>query len=257
MPRLQRFTAICLALFLCQTVISAEPPLTPAQTQQLTKTLEDRLEQLTRKLQDEGPSLQLYSQRGDVLFFLGRFEAAVADYDQMLPLDERLKASHWRRGLALYYAGKFAEAAEQFERFYEIDKVDRENGIWHYLSLCRMVGPEPARRRMLPYEQADREPFGDIYRLFAGTTTSEAMLERIESARIEPADRDLRLFYAHLYSGLNELTLGKTDAARASLREAVASTAPRQAGYGPHYMWQVARLQYELLPMPPGGSPIP
>jgi hypothetical protein len=55
------------------------------------------------------------------------------------------------------------------------------------------------------------------------------------------------LFYAQLYIGLYEVVENHPEAAIRHLRESTANTWGRQAGYGPHYMWQVGRIQYELL----------
>jgi lipoprotein NlpI len=96
-------------------------------------------------------------------------------------------------------------------------------------------------------DRIDREPFPDVYRLFAGEIEPGEILERIDAADVTDAEKEKRLFYAHLYIGLNELVEGRRKSAREHLRKAVLSEWPRTAGFGPHYMWQVGRLQYELI----------
>src|SRR3712207_7016404 len=62
------------------------------------------------------------SRRGDALFFLGRFDEAIRDYDRMIALAPELGPTHWQRGLALYFAGRYDDSAKQFERYYEGDR---------------------------------------------------------------------------------------------------------------------------------------
>lgn len=206
-----------------------------------------RLKEVSGKIAQEPRRLGLYSERGDLHFFLADFPKAVEDYDRMVELDPQQDASHWRRGIAYFYAGDFAKAAGQFERYHSFDQVDRENGIWRYLSQRKAHGQKVAREGLLKYEKDDREPFPDVYRLFAGTIEPAAILDRIEKASVDDAEREKRRFYAELYIGLNEAVEGRDAEARAHLAKAVANTWGPKAGYGPHYMWQVGRLHLELL----------
>ena len=206
-----------------------------------------RLETLTRQIDADPRSLRLVSERGDLHFFLGDFSSAVRDYDRMVEIDPEQDASHWRRGIALFYAKEFAKAGEQFERYHSFDQVDRENGIWRYLSQRKALGLEKAREGLLKYEKDDREPFPDVYRLFAGSIEPAAILERIDRAEIDDDEREKRRFYAELYIGLNEAVEGRDANAEKHLARAVANTWGPRAGYGPHYMWQVGRLHLAAL----------
>lgn len=202
---------------------------------------------LTEAIEKSPQSENLYSQRGDMRFFLGQFTESAADYDKMVQLNPGLDAEHWRRGIAWFYAGEFEKAAGQFERYHSFDNVDRENGIWRYLCQRKAVGLEKAREGLLKYEKDDREPFGDVYKLFQGTVSADALLEKIHKAEISDAERQKRLFYAELYVGLNEAVENRLEPARKHLRAAAGSSWPLTAGYGPHYMAQVARVHAELL----------
>jgi len=206
-----------------------------------------RLAALAPQIEREPRRLALYSERGDLHFFLGDFPRAVQDYDRMVELDAEQDASHWRRGIALFYAGEYAKGAAQFERYHSFDQVDRENGIWRYLSQRKAHGLKTAREGLLKYEKDDREPFPDVYRLFAGTIEPAEVLERIETASVSEDEREKRRFYAELYIGLNEAVEGRDAEARKHLAKTVANTWGPKGGYGPHYMWQVGRLHLELL----------
>ncbi|MFO1041042.1 MAG: hypothetical protein U0941_04605 [Planctomycetaceae bacterium] len=223
------------------------PPLTADQAAELTRTWEKVRVDMTKSIEANPKNLNAISRRGDACFFLGRFDEAVADYDEMNKLDESQANSNWRRGIALFYAGKFKDAAAQFESYHSFDQVDRENGIWRYLSQYKAHGREKAREGLLKYEKDDREPFPSVYKLFAGTMKPAEILERIDAAEISKDEREKRLFYAHLYIGLNYAVEGDAADAQRHLRLATLNKWGPAAGYGPNYMWHVGRLHEELL----------
>lgn len=224
-----------------------EAPLSAARVAELTLSFAKSFDEATAKIDNDSKSLDGYSKRGDACFFLGRFKEAVTDYDIMNTLDKSLSSSHWRRGIALFYAGQYKAAASQFESYHNFDQVDRENGIWRYLSQHRAYGRKIAREGLLKYEKDDREPFPAVYKLFAGTMTPDQILEDIAKVELSKTAREMRLFYAHLYIGLNYAVEDQEEKAREHLAKATTNTWPLSAGYGPLYMWHVARLHEELL----------
>lgn len=242
-------TLLCLA----QSSIAAEPiaksahPLPQKQRDASRARLEAAVKQFTRAIAAAPKKIAGYSRRGDALFFLGRFKEAVADYDKMVELDPSLDASHWRRGIACFYAKQYKRAARQFEVYNSFDNVDRENGIWRFFSQAKAYDIRKARKGLLKYKKDDREPFPDVYKLFSEDITGEAILKKIAAAKISDTEREKRLFYAELYIGLNHALHNRKPQAVKHLRAAVANKWGPQAGFGPHYMWQVGRLHYELL----------
>ncbi len=222
-------------------------PLDAATREQLRDAARREIEQSTATLAVAPDNLQALSRRGDARFFLSQFEDAVADFDAMLRLDPALEASHWRRGIALFYAKRYDAAAGQFERYHTFDNVDRENGIWRFLCQTRSVGLSQARESLLRYEKDDREPFPAVFRLFAGTMTEQEILNGIAAARIDDSDRQSRRFYADLYIGLNHAVQDRPNEALAALARATKNDWPRTAGYGPRWMWHVGRVHWELL----------
>jgi lipoprotein NlpI len=165
----------------------------------------------------------------------------------MVDLEPGRAAEHWRRGIAYYGAARYDQAARQFELYHTQDNVDRENGIWRFLSQARASGIERAREGLLVYEKDDREPFPALYRLFAGKLRPEEILAEIRSARIDGEEREKRLFYANLYLGFYWGVLGNLEEATRSLRAAVASSWGPQGGFGPNFMWHVGRVHLDLL----------
>jgi lipoprotein NlpI len=240
-------TPACGFAVLCSIVVVSTSAAEPPAAKFDRARWESRVDALNAAITGAPENIELHSQRGDALLFLGRFEEAAADYDRMVGLDASQEASHWRRGIAQFYAGRYDQAARQFERYHSFDNVDRENGIWRYLCQVKADGIEKARAGLLKYEKDDREPFGDVYRLFAGTSEPEAILERITQADISAVEREKRRFYANLYVGLWHAVHDRPDQARPHLKAAAENTWAAQAGYGPNYMWHVGRLHYDLL----------
>jgi lipoprotein NlpI len=222
-------------------------PAAPEERRKLQDQLDAEIARLDEQIQQKPDNVELYSQRGDQRFFRGRFDLAVADYDQMVKLDPALETSHWRRGIACFYAGKFREAARQFEVYHAFDDVDRENGIWRYLSQVKAEGKEKAREGLLRYRKDDREPFPDLYKMFSGELKPDAVLEKIDKARLPSLEREKRLFYAHLYLGLNDYVEERPESAERHLQRAVRNRWAPRAGGGPAFMWHVARVHHELL----------
>lgn len=225
----------------------SDHPLPVVQRRKMAAEWESAVERLTEAIEAAPTTVDLYSRRGDAYFFRGEFEKALADYEKMAALNPRLDNSHWRRGIAYFYAGQFEQAARQFERYHTFDDVDRENGIWRFLSQSQAYGLDKAREGLLKYRKDDREPFPAVYRMFAGEIDGEDVLKQIEAADIDQTEREKRLFYAHLYIGLNDAVQGRKKSAQAHLRQATGNRWGPRAGYGPHFMWQVGRLHYEQL----------
>ena len=223
-----------------------EPP--PAAEEQ------SRMEHRFRQVLRENPppaatapdAVQVHLRRGDARFFLRQFSEAVDEYQAMIRLRPELDASHWQLGIALYFADRPEEAAAQFDRYHTFDDVDRENGIWRFLCHHRAFGVEHAARQLLQYRKDDREPFPAVYQLFDGTLTPDEAL-RLIPADLSARERDKRLFYTELYIGMLATVRRERAAAELALRKAVSRQWPRTAGYGPHYMWHVARLQLRRL----------
>lgn len=236
------------SMFLVTTgALAQEPPLSAETLRELQAGWERTIRETTTLIEQNPRDVMSYSRRGDAYFFSGRFQQAIADYDRMVELDPSLDMSHWRRGIAYFYAGRYAEAAAQFERYHTFDNVDRENGIWRYLSQVKAHGKEQARAGLLKYAKDDREPLPALYELFAGRREAEQILRDIEQAPLTPSEREKRRFYAELYIGLHELIEGRTESAQRHLAQAVKNTWGPRGGYGPNYMWHVGRIQEALL----------
>ena len=237
-----------LVLIATSTSFAVDPPIPADERARMLAEFREQVAVLNKAIERAPREVALYSRRGDGHLFLGKFAEAVADFEKMIALDPRQDAPHWRLGIACYFTGQFAKSAKQFEKYHAYDGGDRENGIWKFLGDVKVLGLEPARRAMLVYSRFDREPFPALYEMFAGAKTIASLFGGIKDRNL--AGDPKVMFFANYYAGLHEEILGRHEEALALLREAVASTWGRSAADGPVYMWQVARLHYEMLAAP-------
>jgi lipoprotein NlpI len=225
------------------TSLAADAPLPSVNRATMLTQYDEQIVALSRAIETSPDEVVLYSRRGDCHLFLGKFPAAVRDFETMISLDPAQDAPHWRLGIAYYFTGQFAKSAKQFEKYHAHDGRDRENGIWKFLADVNVIGIEAARRVMFSYTRFDREPFPSLYEMFAGTKSTAEFFDAIKARKLDGDPKVM--FFAH-YSGLYEEILGEKEKAFALLSAAVASPWGRSGEGAPVYMWQVARLHYEM-----------
>jgi lipoprotein NlpI len=100
---------------------------------------------------------------------------------------------------------------------------------------------------MLVYESDDRASLPEVYRMYAGEMTPDELLDSIRNSGYDEADLDRRLFYAELYVGFYFWVQEDVEQAREHLDACLRTKFGREAGYGPNYMWHVARLGHQQL----------
>ncbi len=185
-----------------------------------TTALETSLARLNEVITDR-PSPQ-HHLRAEVLFRLGRFKEAIADYDVVAALGSPHDAySCWERGLAQYYAGDFASGAAQFARYHEVGATDIENGLWRLLCIAEEEGIKAARESMFAYPNRRRPPFPALLDLYLGTGKVEAVFEATQADGLSPGEQTNRRFYAHYYVGKYYELMGERDKARAEIEKAL------------------------------------
>ena len=194
--------------------------------------------------------VQAYSLRGDAHFFHGDYTKAVADFDRMVQIDPELEKSHWRRGIAQFMAGKYDAAVRQFELYRTFDDRDPETHYWLFLSRAKAEGLEKAREELKRRQKLTPEKGPAVMRFLAGLITTEQMLAGIRSEKIDEERKQRQLFYAHLYAGFGAMLEEQGDEAGRHFHAAVKNPWAESAGYGPNFMWHVARLQYDAAAEP-------
>jgi lipoprotein NlpI len=192
-----------------------------------------------------------YHLRGRERFCLNQIPESVADFDRHVALVPEQAPRQWERGIALYYAGKYQEGAEQFEKYQTFDGHDVENSVWRFLCMVPLVGVPQAQAVMLPIDQDRRVPMMQVYDLYRGQRKPEEVLQAAREGNPDPVALAGRLFYAHLYLALWYDAVGEPERARQYIdlaAEPRLQTNPRLN----RYMWEVARIhQLRRRPAPP------
>jgi lipoprotein NlpI len=181
-------------------------------------------------------------QQGSDHFRASRFADSVADFDREIALDAKRGPWHWKRGISLYYAGKYADGAKQFEGYQTVDGNDVENAVWRFLCQVRdpAVGLDKARKGMLVIKDDRRVPMSQIYSLYHGDLKPADVLAAAKAGNPSEPVLAQRLFYAHLYLGLYFEVMGDLPAAKREMDEAVRLKID-------HYMGDVAVVHAKLL----------
>ena len=176
--------------------------------------------------------------RGQQLFFEAKIAESVAAFDKLIELQPEAKPQLWQRGLALYYADKFAEGRDQFETHQTVNTADVENAAWHFLCVARLEGVEGARKHFIPIEGDTRVPMKEVHQLFAGKGSEEAVLKAAEAG--DEAEKRNQLCYAHLYLGLYFEALKDTAKAKGHMLKAAKDYSME------HYMGETARVHVKV-----------
>lgn len=179
-----------------------------------------------------------YDERGNERLKLGRATDAIADFDAAIRLEPRRAAGHWQRGIALYYAERYDEGAEQFAAYQQVDDSDVENAVWRLMCQARATDLKTARQSLLKVRNDRRVPMKEIYALFSGAGNVEQVLRAAEPTPPRAEDVSAQ-FYAHLYVGLYLDLTGNQAEARKHLVAAV------EKHRVPDYMWDIARVHLE------------
>ena len=164
-------------------------------------------------------------------FLSGRVKESVVGCDRVAALVPDVAPQLWQRGIALYYVGRYDDCRKQFESHRTVNPNDVENPAWHFLCVAHAESPQRARAVLLPVGPDQRSPMREIYEMFKGTLSPDAVLKaggQSLSAR----------FFAELYVGLYYEATGNTSAGVAHLKAAAADEYARAGGY----MHRVATL---------------
>jgi lipoprotein NlpI len=168
-------------------------------------------------------------------FLRGQLAESVEKFDRAAAQSPAAAPYLWQRGIALYYAGRYADCRRQFESHRTVNPDDVENAAWHYLCVARAESPRAARAALLPVGPDPRPPMREVYRMFRGEVTPDAVLAA-------GGDRPDAQFYAHLYAGLYFEATGNP---KRALEQIAAAAEPRYSPAG--YMHAVAKIHLSRL----------
>jgi lipoprotein NlpI len=174
------------------------------------------------------------------LYFEAKPKESVAEFDKVIELEPKAAPQLWQRGLALYYAEDFKEGRRQFELHRTVNPDDVENAAWHFLCVARADGVEAARKALIPMEGDARIPMKEVYELFGGKGSEEAVLKAANAGDPTSEEHRNQLCYAHLYLGLYYEALGQTEKAKDHMLKAA------QNFRMDHYMGRTAQVHVKL-----------
>ena len=169
-------------------------------------------------------------------FGSGRVVESAAGFDALIEISPSLAPQLWQRGIALYYAGRYADCQAQFELHRTVNPADVENAAWHFLCVARQASASTAQAMLLPVGPDPRVPMRQVYDMFRGTLTPDDVLEAA-GAQVSAQ------FYAQLYVGLYFEALGQDTLA---LDHITAAADARFARAG-SYMHTVAKVHLGIL----------
>ncbi len=206
----------------------------------------EELENFAGAVDDYGFVARLLPDEPGILLALGAasfknadMEESITAFDSAAALDRKLEAQLWQRGIAHYYARRFADCARQFEFHRTVNQEDVENSVWHFLCVAASEGVEAARAGLIPVNYDGRSPMMEILSLFRGDSAPGDVLEAAKNAT--GSGRGSRsMFYAHLYLGLYYEAIGEKARSADHIGRAV------EFGLQHDYMWQVARIHRVL-----------
>ena len=173
---------------------------------------------------------------------LGDFKGAVADFDAFLKMHPEKANGHWRRGIALYYLGRYEDGYKQFEGYETVDASDVENTFWHWMCYAKKHGAEKARKALLRTGKDKRTPMNEVLALLQGKIKPEAVMKAAEAGDLPEAQRNRQLFYAHLYLGLY---FEQTGDKKKALRHLELAASKKY--HNGTYMGEVARVHHAWL----------
>ncbi|WP_207396540.1 tetratricopeptide repeat protein [Bremerella alba] len=187
----------------------------------------------------------LYYIRATENYKAENFRASVNDFDQLIKLQPSRSDSLWERGISCYYAGDYADGAQQFLDYQNYHDQDVENSVFRYLCLAKSEGLAKARETLIPIERDPRPGLQEVLELYRGKVTPEKLLEQMEQTNLTGEAAAGYRFYTLLYVGLYYVAEGKDDLAAKYLKMAAD---PKLLSAGSSristYMWQTAGIAH-------------
>lgn len=186
---------------------------------------------------------QEHNKKGIELFFAGKFAESIAEFDAEIKVQPDRAPQHWQRGIALFYAKRYDDGRKQFESHKDVNPNDVENAAWHFLCAAKASNVETARKNIIPIELAQdpRVPMKEIFALFKGEVKPEAVIAAANAGNPSPERLKNNLCFAHLYLALYYSAVGDEKLEREHIQKAAVDYKED------HYMGKVAQVHARFL----------
>lgn len=148
-------------------------------------------------------------------FRKNELRSALEDFDEAFSLDPSIGPFLWQRGLVLYYLGEYEKAAAQFRQDVAVNPNDTEEAVWAFISEARFLGTEKARQQFLQVGRDPRPVMRAVQDCFLNGTPPDNILATSGTS----GDHDT--FYGLLYTGLWHEAHGNQNEASAALIKSV------------------------------------
>ncbi len=180
--------------------------------------LQKQLEEADDAIKNNPESVNAWIHRGELHFQLAKIAESISDFDRAIELRPAVAPQLWQRGIALYYAEKYAEGQEQFELHQQVNPDDVENSVWHFLCVAKQFGTEEAKKRLISTRGDSRWPMMKILQMYRGELEPKSVLDSVTQSTDARKSSPTARMYAYLYVGLYFRTLDNEREARANLR---------------------------------------
>ena len=178
---------------------------------------------LANAIQADPTLAAAYLTRGEVYTRLGRYDDALADFEQVRRLDPDSRGLPRSRGHASFMRGDFRAAQADFRRVAEERGGEEQLHalIWLYLATARLGEDGRATISALPAGADLSQWPGPAVMLLLGEATPEEMLAGAWS--FERKTEVLNLCEAYFFLGHYRLLAGDREGARRAFQDAVAT----------------------------------
>ncbi|TWT53481.1 lipoprotein NlpI [Rubripirellula amarantea] len=198
-----------------------------------TERRDAALESITARL-DSNSSSNMLAVLGDAQLRAGKYDEAVNTFERVITADPESEPHLWQYGIALFFAQRYADGKQLFEKHRIVNPHDVENAAWHFLCVAKASDVEQARKILLPAPDDRRAPMKEILERLPGGS-DQAIVDRMNQLHDVNAS-----FYGNLYIGLIADAEGDKDTAKRYIR--LAAETPLS-----HYMADVARVYDQWL----------
>ncbi len=186
----------------------------------------------TESLRIDAAQPMVISLRAGSKLSRGDINAAVKDYQDVLKWDTKNAVGHAELGFALFFAGKAQEALAEFDQAAELDKNLRFLHPWRYLTMLALGQKQQADAKFaadLAIPVAKRE-WGDALLIYLGDKITEQDLRKaINTSDTKAADA--QVCEAEFFIGQRKLVAGQKDAAKVHFAAALKSKSTQLSAY--------------------------
>ena len=171
----------------------------------------------------------------EILYRSGESKKSVPLFDKVVEMVPESAARNWQRGIALCSVGDFKRGAEQFKIHHDVNPDDVENSAWYFLCVAKTDGIEAAKKTVIPSRGDGREPMMSVLQMLKGELEPDGVMKAALKNTKGATARRRAQFYADLYIGLYQDSLGRSKLAAKHLKQSLE--------YGDSgYMVDVARV---------------